>query len=639
MVIAYANRLRNFFMMKRYIISAIFIPSIFLLVSSETSAETYTPPGYSAGYRAEGWGWDIDLGMKQYEDDYYLAITPRIQLELFKLRIGIQVPLEILAQDRDPKLDQKTGTLRKGTYDSKDDFAKIISYVAYGTHLFYDPDDLFDWSFHYGYMTDGYIGHKTIIYRFVSTHNPSENYRAGFMADINNRWGGVEVFRSDIMRNEVMAGRGYLRPIGILKTFHNVMFANSSFSENSSVALSIMENRNPDLNGGIFFQETATSGSSGFGEAIDSRFRGSLGQYLHNKIRDDVPMEDSGSERKGRKVEYKKVVDPRTGRERLIPVEEDPVANERGLSEQDRRTQLKNQDNRTPEERKKSKKWEPGFFNRWAIGYTQVRDISAPLSLEKDGSGHLVIDPDTGLPRGDKFENINIVGMDTEFRMSPFRWLELTPYADKNTIKNVSDSQGVHVGVDAGMKLGSFIKMVLRPEYREISSNYIPTYFDSYYVLERTAFNPGGSGQGSGTASTTSQTKLAYMRSMGSGGEKIKGGQLNAILDIVNLFVIELSYDDYDGPNNSQVFTGFYLPPLFGIVYLNGYYMKKNFDHYRESFVYDDRSLLAAEAGVILFGGFGVKGTLLRTWVYDTAISAYVIHDEKNLTFSYTSAF
>jgi len=594
----------------------------------------------------------MDMGFKKVDNDYYLEVIPRIQFELFSLRIGLQGPFEILAYDKKPKQEQKAGTLREGTYDSKEDYFKVIQYIAYGTHLFYDPDDLFNWSFHYGFMTNGYIGHKTIVYRYITSHDPVQHYRAGFTVDINNRWGGIEVFRSDIIRNEVMAGRGYIRPLGIAKTLRNVIFANSSFSSNRSVALSIMENRDPDLNGGIFFQESSTSGESG-SVPDDSRFGGSLKQYLHKKIKDDVPMNDGSqrtgrdrkgsigdSVREGRNVEYKKVVDPKTGRERLIPVDEDPLANERELADSDRRSKLRDQDNRTPEEQKKSrKKWEPGFFNRWAIGYTLARDINAPLTLEEDGSGNLVVDPDTGRPREATSENVNIVGFDTEFRMSPFRWLELTPYADLNRIKNVSDSKGLHVGIDSSIKIGSLVKLVIRPEYREFSNNYIPSYFDSYYVIERTAYNPGGSGSGSGSSSSTSQTKLSYLKSLGEGGGKVKGGQFNFILDVINLFVIELSYDDYDGPNNSQIFTGFYLPPLFGIVYLNGYYMKKNFHHYRESFIFDDRSLIAAEAGVILFGGFGVKGTLQRTWIYDNNTSSYNVQDERKISFSYTANY
>ncbi|MDH5656158.1 MAG: hypothetical protein OEZ34_09635 [Spirochaetia bacterium] len=593
--------------------------------------------------QTEGWNWEMDLGLKQYDEDYYLQINPLIQFELFSLRVGLQLPLEILAYDKDPKSDQKEGSLRTGTFNSKEDYIKVIKYIGYGSHLYFDPDDLFNWSFHYGFMTNGYIGHKTIVNRYVTTHNPSEYFRSGFMADLNNRWGGFEVFRSDVMRNEVTATRGYVRPIGVLKTIRNVFFAHNSFSTNQRVAMSILENRNPDFNGGIFFQEASLS---------DEKSGGSLQQYLHNKIKDDVPLDGdspSARDRHGKigdipsdsdKVEYRKVKDPVTGREKMIPVDKDPVASEREASSDAQRQHHRDKDYRSEEQKKEDrKKWEPGFFNRWAIGYTIARDTNAPKTLEKDGSGNLVMDPETGRPRGATFENINIVGMDTEFRMSPFRWLELTPYADLNKIKNASESEGLHVGIDAGFKIGSLIKFTFRPEYREFTENYIPSYFDSYYVIERSSYNPGGSGDGSGTSATTSKTKLEYLKSLGHGGPKIKGTQIHMIFDIVNFFVIEVTYDDYDGPDNSQMFTGVYLPPLFGIFFMNGYYLKKGFNHIKESYIKDDRSLIAAEAGLILFGGFTVKGTLRRTWVYDNASSSYLIQDEKEVSFGYNSNF
>lgn len=625
-----------------------------LIFSAPVRAEKYLPAGYGAGQNAEGNGWGLDLGYKKVDDDYYATVSPTLNFSLgSSLFVGIQAPLELLVVDKDPKQDQKTGSIRKGTYDSQEDYAKIIAYVRHGEHLFFRPGDAFNWSFYYGKMNDGYIGHRTIIDRYVTTYDPAV-YRAGFMADINNDWGGVEVFYSDALRNEVSGTRGYIRPFGILGTIHDLV---SGMPTNRQVAMSSVEMRDPDRNGGFFFQE-------------DPKRGGSMQQQTHKKFKDE--MRDGKA--KDRKVQFKEVTDPLTGKTQVRAVEVPMTEEEKAQEEREsgggetgpdgkptERGKMPGKDGKGTATDAKTKgdpgaggssasddpgkpksTWGPMFLSRWALGYTIVKDVHAPLALEKDGSNQLVIDPDTQRPRGTSDRALTITGVDTEFRLSPFRWLDLTPYADLNKIqdsdKHFDKSQGLHVGLEMGFKFSNVLKFKLRPEYRELSSNYIPTYFDSYYAIERTVYNPGGDGTTNGTTETAGQTKLTYLRALEQGGKKKKGYYVNALVDVLNVVVVETTYEDYDGVDNSRVFTGIYIPNIFGF-FLNGYYQKKGFNEYKEAYIFDDRSLAAAEVGYIFFGLLSVKVSYQRTWVYDASTSAFKAQDEKQVGFGISTTF
>jgi len=621
------------------------LPGVLLFFAhlSPIRAEVFTPRGYEEGQKLENLGWGMDLSFTKISEDYYISVTPRLETPFFfDMAIAFQIPLDFLVLDREPKSGQKVPSLREGTYDTKEDYFKTIRYIKKGTHLYYDPDDLFNWSFYYGHLTDGYIGHRTIVDRYVSSLDPLV-YRPGLMADFNNNWGGFEYFESDISRREVQGGRVYVRPIGIFIALHNLLLTGGFLPENRHVALSLEEKRNPDLNGGVFFQEESTVGG------------GSLRQQFLKKMKDAIKGDRNGStgseaapngsdrnatsDRPDKKDDWRSSTE-RGGRARgrggdTIGDTEDAAAGEERQTRASRSDKGRGDDGENGGKRKRQR-WEPSYFGRWSIGYTLVKDRHAPLTLEKDGSGNLVVDPVIHLPRGDKTEEVAVVGYDTEFRVSPFRWLEFTPYMDVNHFKNLPKSEGTHIGIDFSFKLFSILKFSFRPEYREFSQNYIPSYFDSYYTRERTGYTPPGVVNVSGTSASTGQTKLGYAKSLGQGGSKKKGGMATLTFDFVNLFVLEGEFQDYDGPQNSQVFLGVYLPPsIFGI-FLNGYYTKKGFESYKEAFIYDDRSLIAGEVGMDLFLGFSVKLSYLRTWIYDTATSAYVANDEKTISFGYT---
>ncbi len=651
---------------------------IFAFPLSRVYGEIYTPPGYVQGQTLGGSGYGIDFGVMKLAEDYYLSLTPSARFHLWKISVGLEVPLQVLVYDKDPKGTAKVPSLRSGTYNDIGDLAKLITYVSYGNHLYYDPDALFSWSVYVGKMNDGYIGHRTIVNRYVTSYDPTY-YRAGLMADINNRWGGVEVFRSDLFRNEVSGGRVYIRPTHIVASVHNLFVAGNGFESSDVHRVAAKE---PNVR---FYQERLPRSGEG----------GRLGQQTFlpleeekKNYRDDFHLEEIEDPASG-DVQVRAVKNPErsksedrpaasTGAGNQLPSKKDSLDHSQDQQQSSAGTnaaevnpresrpastgakdsdttpavvpldQKKNE--KTPQttsegseevkplnEKKEEKStrqpmvpWKSGFWDRWAIGYSMVKDVNAPLTLEHDGSGNLVFDPGTGLPRSLNTDSIAIAGVDTELRLSPFDWLDFTPYVDFNKVRNLDKSHGLHIGIDTQLRLTDTLRLTIRPEYRELTANYIPTYFDSYYVIERTGYNASASNQ-------EGETKLNHLRSLPTSGALTKGGIFYAMLDWTGWVVLEFSYEDYAGINNSRVFAGLYVPSIFGF-FLNGYYEKKYFDSYKEAFQVDDRSLLAGEVGYSLFGGFYVKATLRRTWEKDSSASTYVSKDEIVYGFGFNSA-
>lgn len=602
--------------------------------------EVYTPPGYESGYNIEGSRWGLVMGFKQVEEDYYWTVVPRFSFSFWDVGIGLQFPVDFLLYDRDPKSGDPAGTVRHATYDTQEDFAKIVRYIRYGQHLYYDPEDLFNFSFYIGAMGNGYIGHKTIIHRYVSSYDPT-TFKASFMADINNNWGGVELFANDLLNREVRAYRVFIRPVHFVQEAHNLFVGgfHTPYGIDRQLAMSREEFRDPERNGGVFFQERLPRQGKG----------GRLGQYRFRTLKQDVDEQKALEQENGGEVRFEERYDPNTGRTQVRAVrargnrgdQQDESAmtpEQRKAMEEKRKERAAGTEEEQEEEESKGTKWNLSWLNRLAIGYTMASDYDAPLELEKDGAGNLIIDPDTTQPRTSKVDNLHIQGWDVEFRLSPVDWLDFTPYVDQNRFVNLDDAVGLHYGVNFEFKFGTWLKLGVRPELREMSSNYIPTYFDSYYSVERLFYNPGGTGNDA--ASTTSQhlTKYQYVSGLSAGGEKVQGQYVEVIADFVERLVVELQYEDMDGPGNSAVFLGIYVPPFSGI-FFNGYYMKKHFDNYKNAFDYDENSLAAGQVGFDIFAGFYVSVTMYRTWKLNSESQTFTPTDEYVYGFGYSAAF
>ncbi|MCE9500363.1 MAG: hypothetical protein K8R21_07685 [Leptospira sp.] len=509
--------------------------------------------------------FSYDVGVNKYDGDYYAYIAPAFNFNFGTFGINLGVPLNVLLLDRAPKTPgSKAGQIRKIDYDQKSDYLRFINYAWYGTYGEYKPGET-TYSAYVGKIFNGYIGHGTIVNRYINNQRV-DVYKVGVMADYNTDYGGVQVFTNSITDKEVSAGRGYIRPFAIgTKAYDWITGATPLF-------------------------------------ALMPAF---------GNVQDEAGRKKVTEEAKDKNLRSAEIVeDPLTGEIKEVPKKEE---------KKDEKKEEEKRKNRGPLFRADA------WWNRFAIGYTTAFDANAPNTLSFDTTGNMKLDSKNN-PVVINSVRAAIQGYDAEYKLWSSENLEVTPYYDVNTIKNVSNSHGTHYGVLAKIG-GKEINLTLKPEYRRMTSNYIPMYFDSYYELERTQSNLN---------SNLPTPKWQYLKGLDPDGAIVKGYFYTAILNVYN-FGFELNYEDYDGKDNSRIFLGAYIP-IGQIFRISAYYNKKGFDKRSEALKIDDKSMGAGELAIKL-GPFTVKLQDIRRWVLDSATGKYEAKDEQKILFSGGAAF
>ncbi|RHX93390.1 hypothetical protein DLM76_15060 [Leptospira yasudae] len=542
----------------KYLFSFLFL---FFAIQTGIQAQLWMPPGRQYMHPADPFTYD--LGINKYQNDYYLYVAPTLNFNFGgDFGASLTVPLNFLMYDVDPKQENsKIGKLRSFDYNEKSDYLRLINNIWFGQYGKYTPGEV-TYSAYLGKMFDGYIGHGTIVNRYINNQR-LDVYNVGLQADINSDYGGVQVFANSIYTREVSSARVYIRPFAVGFKLFDIITGRAKFLTMLTV---------------------------GQGNVADEAGR--------KKVYEEVGAEEKESYRaliEDQKTKEKK--------EEMIPADKKPEKPQ-NLKE------LFNQDN---------------FANRFAIGYTTAFDNKAPLELKFDTTGKLRVD-DNNNPLVKSTEKLTITGFDFEYKLLSAKYIELTPYYDVNKIKQIDGAKGTHYG--AILRLGGKdIYLQVKPEYRNMTANYIPMYFDSFYELERYQSN---------LQSNIPQTKLEAAKLADPDAAKVKGYFTTVLFSFYRI-AVESNYENYSGPNNSRVFVGVYIP-LGTLVLLNGYYMKKGFDENKEAFKLDDRSQGALELAINL-GFAAVRLQNVRKWVYNTTSSQYEAQDEQKVLFSSNLTF
>ncbi len=193
-------------------------------------------------------------------------------------------------------------------------------------------------------------------------------------------------------------------------------------------------------------------------------------------------------------------------------------------------------------------------------------------------------------PVSDEFEITNddgalsIIGVDIGFPVIKSSLATLTLYADYNKIINFGS--GVATGVKFDLNgLGLFSAMA-KLERRFNGDNYIPSYFNSFYELERFRVDPS-----TGLFSSKVQ-QLALSNDIGDGWF----GELG--IRVLNLFDIIGSYQRLDKDSKSGILHLFTeIAPEEAPFVARAGYDKVRIENEKDIFTLDDRSYLFTEVG------------------------------------------
>jgi hypothetical protein len=256
------------------------------------------------------------------------------------------------------------------------------------------------------------------------------------------------------------------------------------------------------------------------------------------------------------------------------------------------------------------------YFRGWAVGATVAVDRAAPRSLATatSASGQRVLQVDEhGAPVVALGEATYAAGIDTEFEVVHNSMLSLIPYVDLNRLLGAGN--GLHTGVLVDVRIPVpvlDIDLQARLEYRRLQAGYLPEYFDQQYDLARYQFalrtsTPAG-------MVTTYQPKATAARELHRTGGGAKNGYYGELaFNFAGLVQVGGVLQGYEGENGSSLGL-FATLPRFQTFKLSGYYLRNNFNGFRDAFTLDERSLLAFAAAYNIAGPLYFRADFTRQW-------------------------
>jgi hypothetical protein len=243
------------------------------------------------------------------------------------------------------------------------------------------------------------------------------------------------------------------------------------------------------------------------------------------------------------------------------------------------------------------------YINNFAVGFSVIADVTAPYRLDDtdpiaDGGRHVAEQKPT-----------TVIGGDIEFKVLSTEVLTITPYLDLNGI--VDAGIGLHIGILSTFHIPVIsLDLLARLEYRHFQGDYIPAYFDSFYEIQKYQYPFKDPIQG-----TENFSPKRYVLDQMS-DTFLDGYYAELAFAFINLFTIGASYDDYEGPYNSNL--RMYLSiPAFTVFKFGAYYYKHNFEGASQAFTFDNKSLFLVEAKYQIVPFIYLIAQYWRIWELD----------------------
>lgn len=208
-----------------------------------------------------------------------------------------------------------------------------------------------------------------------------------------------------------------------------------------------------------------------------------------------------------------------------------------------------------------------GWRSKFATGLSFAGDVSAPHLTE----GQL------------GYEGLYISGIDVEYRIQVMKSLRITPYIDYMQILRYGG--GIHLGVQKEF-ISSFLNSVstMKLEYRYMAKNYLPTYFDTIYEMERWGYQ-------------YNEDEMDYLTKLDilEGSEKEYGehGYMGSIsINFGGYLSILGALEGREGEDDSEIYLGLSVPDILNLG-VDIFYYKNRFDIFMEAFDPDGAIIVA----------------------------------------------
>ena len=220
-----------------------------------------------------------------------------------------------------------------------------------------------------------------------------------------------------------------------------------------------------------------------------------------------------------------------------------------------------------------------------ATGFTVVSDGTAPQDLADS----------------DDLDSQTVFGFDAEALVHSSETLDVLPYTDLNFIADAG--WGWHLGTLMQLRPPIGLIFPIRLEYRLFASDYLPTYFSTFYELERHSFPLGASGG----------VPKAQAVDAADDSEVINGYLIDAGVDVWGAFQLGTILEGHEGVD--PTLAAFLNVPALRIIQFKAYYTRTRITGTDDVLAFDDRSLVIAEGRYQMIPAVFLVGRLTRQWV------------------------
>lgn len=142
------------------------------------------------------------VGVGMIDEDLFVSLSVGSTFAFGKIKFGVHVPLRIRAWDRKP---EDGDVIRKEDWDEWQEYFRVLRFFQYG-----EPDDQF--YLRVGELVAASLGHGTIVHRYYNNLD-FDHFSLGFDTRLNFREAGGEVLTNDLLNPELVALRGFVRPL------------------------------------------------------------------------------------------------------------------------------------------------------------------------------------------------------------------------------------------------------------------------------------------------------------------------------------------------------------------------------------------------------------------------------------------
>lgn len=237
------------------------------------------------------------------------------------------------------------------------------------------------------------------------------------------------------------------------------------------------------------------------------------------------------------------------------------------------------------------------ILRSFSIGVSAATDLKAPIrnaldfeDVDKDGrrSQELKIDQSTFQPKSLTTQVANY-GFDVEIKLIDTREIDWKMYGDYSLLESGVPTEdnneirapyvGLESVVSSGITWGHLIRsnlgvdpihaLRIRLEYRNYDPNYLPSYFDSLYEVQRVQYLPSGE-----VVDLANATKLQRVLGRDPNGERVHGGYFEASWRMGDSVAFSLGLEMNNQTPDNHAFVHMELPQLGSWQFMTSYHRR-----------------------------------------------------------------